>query len=102
MTIASRTLKKVRRRKRIPSQKIAVRANCQDLPIVRHTVYVRKALRPIPGARANGRFAKIPITRVAIAAERAVAVNTAPLSIRAKPGILAASPLRMLGLTARM
>ena len=57
-------------------------------------MYARKALSPIPGARANGRFATSPITRVAIAEERAVAVKTAPASIP--------EALRIPGLTARM
>ena len=57
-------------------------------------MYARKALSPIPGARANGRFATSPITRVAIAEERAVAVNTEPASIP--------EALRIPGLTARM
>ena len=49
-----RTLVRVRMMKMTPSMKTAVRANCQLWPIERHTVYTKKALRPIPGARANG------------------------------------------------
>ena len=72
----------------------AVSANSQLFPMPRQTVNARNAFRPIPGARANGRFATNAITRVAIAAERAVAVNTAPASIPAA--------LRIPGFTARM
>ena len=57
-------------------------------------MYVKNALRPRPGARATGRFAQNAITKVAIAADNAVAVNTAPQLIPA--------PERIPGLTARM
>ena len=57
-------------------------------------MYARKAFSPIPGARANGRFANIPITKVAMAEERAVAVKTAPVSILAAP--------KIFGFTARI
>jgi len=39
---------------------------------------VKKALRPIPGAKAKGSFAKKAITNVAMIEDKAVAVNTAP------------------------
>ena len=39
---------------------------------------MKNAFNPIPGASATGRFAKIPIISVAIAADTAVAKNTPP------------------------
>ena len=94
LMIASRIPQNERIRNKTPSRRTAVKASCQEHPIPIHTVNVKNALRPIPGARATGRFATKPITKVAIAAERAVAVNTEPASIPVIPNIP--------GLTARM
>ena len=55
---------------------------------------MKNAFSPSPGARATGRFATKAITRVAIAAERAVAVNTLPQAIPEAE--------RISGFTARM
>lgn len=79
--ILSQRLKIVSRRNTIPSRKTAVRAKCHEYPIMRHTVYVNIAFMPIPGASANGSLAIKAMRNVAIAAERAVVVNSAPLSI---------------------
>ena len=81
LIIASRTPKIERRIKIRPSTKTAVRANCHVHHIPRTTEYVKKALSPRPGARATGRVARKAITKVATAAEIAVAVNTALNSI---------------------
>ena len=78
----------------IPSMRIAVRANCQLYPIPIHTVYTKKAFRPIPGARPNGSFAHTAITNVPIMAANAVEVKTAPAGM--------SSSLNIAGLMARM
>ena len=52
--IQERTFVSVRMMNRRPSRNTAVRANCQECPIVRQTVNTKKAFRPMPGARANG------------------------------------------------
>ena len=52
--IQERTFVRVRMMNNRPSRNTAVRANCQEWPIVRHTVNTKKAFRPMPGARANG------------------------------------------------
>jgi len=78
LMIASRTLKSESMMKRMPSRKTAVRAICQEYPIPMHTVYVKNALSPIPGASATGRFAKKAIIIVVIPDARAVAVKTPP------------------------
>ncbi len=54
LAISSRTLKRLRMIKRIPSMKTAVNANCQVWPIPRQTVKTKKALMPMPGASPNG------------------------------------------------
>ena len=79
--IFSRIPNKERMMKIRPSIKTAVRANCHEQPIPKHTVYVKKALSPIPGAKATGRLAQKAITKVATAEAIAVAVNTEPKSI---------------------
>ena len=56
-TISSRILKKVSKINIIPSKKTAVKANCHEYPIPRTMVNAKKALRPIPGARAKGSLA---------------------------------------------
>ena len=61
----------------------------------RQTVYTKKALRPMPGARAKGFLAYRPITSVPMMAASAVAVNTAPLGM---PG----RALKIPGFTARI
>ncbi len=91
---ASRTLKSVNTAKITPSRNTAVRANCQECPIPMTTVYAKNAFRPMPGASANGRFAHRAITRMAIAEESAVAVNTEPASMPASA--------RISGFTTRM
>jgi len=58
------------------------------------TVYAKKAFKPIPGAKANGRRANNAITNVPANAARAVAVNSAFLSIPAA--------LKISGFTARI
>ena len=93
-TIASLILKKVRRTKIIPSQNIAVSANCHECPIPIQTVYAKNAFRPIPAERAKGRFASSAMTRHAIADAMAVAENTFPNAIP--------DAERMPGFTARM
>ena len=86
-TIASRKFVNVNTINNIPSIKTAVKANCQLFPIAIHTVKAKKAFNPIPGAKAKGNFAHKAITNVATTEDRAVAVNTAPLSIPACPRI---------------
>ena len=56
-------------------------ACCQLKPKVKHTVYTKKAFRPIPGAWAYGTLATKPITKVPMILEIMVAKNTAPHSI---------------------
>ena len=92
--IASRTPKTESKIKIKPSTNTAVRANCHVQPICCTTEYVKNAFKPRPGARATGRFAINAITRVAIDAEIAVAVNTALKSIPEAE--------RIPGFTARM
>ena len=94
LTIASRTLVIVRMMNTRPSISTAVNANCHGYPIPRHTLYTKKALRPIPGASPKGSFPMKAIARQPIMAARAVDVNTAP------PGI--DRSLNMDGFTARM
>ena len=77
LMIFSRIPKMERTMKMIPSIRTAVKASCHEHPIPKHTVNVKNALSPIPGASATGRFAQRAITRVAMADEIAVAVNTA-------------------------
>ena len=95
LRIQVRTFVSVRTTKMRPSIRTAVRANCQEWPIVRQTVNTKKAFRPMPGASAKGFFAQKAITSVAMMAARAVAVKTLPAGI---PG----RALKMFGLTARM
>ena len=47
----------------------------------KHTVYTKKALRPIPGARPKGSLPKKAIAMVPTIAAKAVEVNTAPAGI---------------------
>ena len=61
----------------------------------KQTVYTKKALRPMPGARANGFLANRAITSVPMMAARAVAVKTAP------PG-MPSRTLKIAGFTARI
>ena len=56
----------------------AIKATCQLYPISPTTVYAKKALRPIPGARAIGQLAKIPIAKQANAAAKQVPTKLAP------------------------
>ena len=44
-------------RNSMPSTNTAARATCQDIPMPRTTANVKYAFNPIPGARANGKFA---------------------------------------------
>jgi hypothetical protein len=57
-------------------------------------VNAKKALMPMPGAWAKGNLARKAMSTVPRAEARAVAVNTAPLSMPVEA--------RMSGLTARM
>ncbi len=95
LIIASLTPKKERTINKRPSRRTAVNANHGEHPIPKHTVYVKKAFNPIPGAKATGKLAKNAINNVAIADAIAVAVNTPPNDI---PGIEPSIP----GFTARM
>ena len=70
-------------RNKTPEIKTMVSACCQVNPMPMHTVKVKKALRPIPGACANGTFAIKAVKSVPIAAPRHVATITALLSIPA-------------------
>lgn len=92
--IASLTLKKEKIINKIPSKNTAVKATSTLYFIVITTVKVKKALSPMPGANAIGRFAKTPMSKLATAADTAVAVKTAPLSSPAIPN--------SSGFTARM
>lgn len=82
------------RRKRMPSTKIAVNANCQLTPIPNTTEYVKNAFSPMPGASPIGKFARSPIMIDPNAAARAVAMKTAPRSMPVSP--------RIEGLTAKI
>ena len=94
LIIASRTPNTERRIKTRPSIKTAVKANCHEQPIPKHTVYVKNAFSPIPGARATGKLAINAIAKVAIADAIAVAVKTPPKGIPVSDNIP--------GFTARM
>ena len=54
LTTSSRTFVQVSRIKMTPSIKIAARATCQGIFIPSTTVKAKKALSPMPGARAKG------------------------------------------------
>jgi len=66
-----------------PSTKTAARATCQAMPIAPTTVKVKYAFRPIPGAKAKGRFAHSPITvhptKAAIAVANKASSNPIPV-----------------------
>lgn len=51
------------------------------------TVYVKNALRPIPGACANGTFARIAVKKQPIAAEIHVAIATPVAFIPVEPSM---------------
>ena len=59
-----------------PQMNTIARASCQTNPPARHIVYVKRALRPIPGATAYGTLANKAITSVPTAAARQVATKT--------------------------
>ena len=65
-------------KKRTPAIKTALRATCQLYPISPTTVYVKKALRPMPGANATGQLARTPIAKQATAAAKHVPTKLAP------------------------
>ena len=67
----------VRSVNKTPSNKTKTNALAYDKPNVKHTVYTKNALRPIPEARPSGRFAINAIKNVPITAESAVAMYIA-------------------------
>ena len=75
--ITSLPLKNDRAINIIPSINTAVNANSQESPWLATTEYANYALRPIPGAKANGYLAYNAMINVAIAADSAVAVKIA-------------------------
>ena len=62
--------------------------------MVKQTLKAKKALRPIPGAKAKGSLAYKAISKVVIPEAITVVVNSAPLSMPAAD--------KMFGFTARM
>ncbi len=86
-----------------PSTNTAARATSQGIPIPRHTPYKKYAFSPIPGARANGRFAQRPIIKHATHAATAVAnrasLNGIPVSksinVMSEPDIIFGFTIRM-------
>ena len=76
-----RILVTVIRMLKIPHRKTMAKASCQVKPRPKQTVKVKKALRPIPGAKAYGTLAKRPITSVELAAAKSVARKTAWLGM---------------------
>ena len=83
-----------RRRKTTPATSTAERATSQGAPRALQMLKAKKALRPIPGANATGYRAQRPITAVARAEARQVAVKTSPRGMPASA--------RMAGFTAVM
>ena len=74
--------------------KTSPNALCHGTCMPMQILKAKKALIPIPGARASGKLVKRAISRVATAALRAVAVTSAASGMPAF--------LRMAGFTARM
>ena len=66
---------------KMPDKKTAPRAVSHEYPISPTTEYVKKALRPIPGANPTGQLAIKPIIKHAIDAAKQVPTKTAPKSI---------------------
>jgi hypothetical protein len=83
-------------RKRTPAQNTIPRAVCHGTPSLLMMVYAKKALRPMPGATANGNRAYRPINRVMLNATSTVAVST-PENTMPVPGVA-----RMDGFTTTM
>ena len=83
--IISRSLKIVITIKIKLATNTPAKAVCQGIFIPIQTEYAKNALIPSAGAVAIGYFAKIPINMQPSADAKAVAVNTAPLSIPEAP-----------------
>ena len=79
-----------------PAQKTMPSAVCHGTLACRTIVNAKKALRPMPGATANGRRAYRPISSVMLLATRTVAVS-APENGMPVPAVA-----RMPGLTTTM
>ena len=94
LTIFSRIPEAVNNIKTTPETNTPDKAVCHGMPHAPATVKAKKAFRPIPGAKAIGKFANNPINNVPTIAANTVATNTAPLSI---PAIAS-----KLGLTAKI
>jgi hypothetical protein len=71
-----RILKTESIKKKIPDQKTAPNAVCHVTPITITAVYVKNALRPMPGATMIGFFAYAPINNELKKQTNTVAVNT--------------------------
>ena len=71
----------------IPSTNTAARASCHDAPIVNTTPNTKKAFKPIPGARAKGKFAHSPMTIHPMNAAIAVANKASSNGIPANESI---------------
>ena len=68
---------------KMPAKKTAPKATSQEYPISITTVNVKKAFRPIPGAKPTGQLAYKPIAKQAKAAAIQVPTKLAPGSIPA-------------------
>ena len=77
-------------RNRIPLSSTMARASCQVYPMPKHTVKVKKAFRPMPGACAKGALASRAVRRQPMAALMQVASMT-PLKFmpvcESRPGL---------------
>ena len=76
--IASLKLKNIKSVKRMLSIATAVNANCHECPILSTITTIMNVLIVALGATAIGRFARKAMSNVAIIADNAVAVNSAP------------------------
>lgn len=86
-----------------PENNTPVKPVCHGIPIVSTTVNAKNAFNPIPGAKAIGYFAMIPINKQPTSAAKAVATNTEPWSILIESGTFSTlAKLNIDGLTANM